>query len=71
MTPSQRVFIYSLKLVNMLRSTNKDSSSTGHVVLLEDVNGIGDEGRALEMMRIRLKKALVLVRVQMKRLGMV
>ena len=32
--------------------------------VLEDVDGIGNEGRALEMMRTRSKKELVLVRVE-------
>jgi len=28
----------------MLHSTKKDGDSTGHAVLLEDVDGIGDDG---------------------------
>ena len=52
----------------MLHSSEKNSDSTACAVL-EDVDGIGNEGRASEMMRTRSKKELVLVRVQTRRLG--
>ena len=51
-----------------MRSSEKNSDSMARAVL-EDVDGIGNEGGASEMMRTRSRKELVLVRVQTRRLG--
>jgi len=64
-----RKFICSLKLASMSCGTQEDGDSMGRAVLLEGVDSVGDEGGAVETMRMRTKEKLAVVRVQMKRLG--